>query len=122
MANITLARRDAYLAHVKAGIKQDTLSALKQALIHLDKLFLDQILKKAEEDIAQYENKCRSAQPSSTIERNVFTFTKDLTRAPEIRGPANWPGKLLVLKPKEEGQSLTVLSTSSQESVLTINV
>ena len=45
VANMTLARRDAYLAHIKAGIKQDTLSALRQAPIHLDKLFPDQILK-----------------------------------------------------------------------------
>ena len=45
VANMTLTRRDAYLAHVKAGIKQDTLSALRQAPIHLDKLFPDHILK-----------------------------------------------------------------------------
>ena len=56
VANMTLARRDAYLAHAKAGIKHDTLSALRQAPIHLDKLFPDQILKKAAEDIAQHEN------------------------------------------------------------------
>ena len=58
--NVTLARRDTYLAHVKAGIKHDTLSALRQATIYLDKLFPDQILKKAEEDIAQHENKSGS--------------------------------------------------------------
>ena len=46
VANMTLARRDDYLAHVKAGIKQDTLSALRQAPIHLDKLFPDQTLKR----------------------------------------------------------------------------
>ena len=42
VANMTLARRDAYLVHVKAGIKHDTLSTLRQATIHLDKLFPDQ--------------------------------------------------------------------------------
>ena len=72
VANMTLARRDAYLAHVKAGIKHDTLSALRQAPIHLDKLFPDQILKKAEEDIAQQENKSRSTQPSSSYRKERF--------------------------------------------------
>ena len=33
IANMTLARRDRYLAHVKAGIKQDTLFALRQTLV-----------------------------------------------------------------------------------------
>ena len=47
VANLTLASRDAYLAHIKVGIKQDTLSALRQAPIHLDKLFPDQMLKRA---------------------------------------------------------------------------
>ena len=61
VANMTLARRDAYLAHVKVRIKQDTLSALRQAPIRLDKLFPDQILKRAKEDIAQHENKGRLA-------------------------------------------------------------
>ena len=70
VANMTLARRDAYLAHVKAGIKQDTLSALRQAPIHLDKLFPDQTLKRAEEDIAQFENKGRPAQTSSNYRKD----------------------------------------------------
>ena len=72
VTNMTLARCDAYLAHVKAGIKQDTLSALRQAPIHLDKLFPDQILKRAEECIAEHENKGRSTQPSSTYRKERF--------------------------------------------------
>ena len=69
VANMTLARRDAYLAHVKAGIKQDTLSALRKTPIHLDKLFPDQ---RAEEDIVQHEYKGRSAQPSSNYRKEHF--------------------------------------------------
>ena len=68
VANMTLARRDACLAHVKAGIKQDTLSAP----IHLDKLFPDQTLKRAEEDIAQFENKVHPAQNSSNYRKDWF--------------------------------------------------
>ena len=70
VANMTLARRDAYLAHVKAGIKQDTLAALRQAPLHLTTLFPDRLLKRTEEDISQFENKGRSTHPS-------FTFKKD---------------------------------------------
>ena len=51
VANLTLATRDMYLSHTKAGIKQDTLSVLRQAPIHLDKLFPAQVMKKAEVDI-----------------------------------------------------------------------
>ena len=51
MANLTLSRRDSYLAHVKSGLKQDTLAALRQAPLDLPTLFLDTFLKRAEEDI-----------------------------------------------------------------------
>ena len=71
VANMTLARKDAYLAHVKARIKQDTLSALRQAPIHLDKLFPDLILKKAD-DIGQHKNKGRSPQPLSSYRKLHF--------------------------------------------------
>ena len=65
VANMTLARRDAYLANFKTGIKQDTLSAFRQAPLHLLTLFPDQLFKKAEEDIAHHENKGRSTDSSS---------------------------------------------------------
>ena len=48
VANMTLSRRDKYLAHVKAGIKQETLSTLRQAPLHLQILFPDHLLKKAD--------------------------------------------------------------------------
>ena len=72
VANMTLARRDTYLAHIKAGIKQDALSALRQPPIYLDKLIPDQTLKWAEEDIAQFENKGRPAQTSSNYRKDQF--------------------------------------------------
>ena len=56
MANITLARRDYHLDHLRCGIKQDTLAALRTAPLHLATLFPDSVLKKAEDDIV-YENK-----------------------------------------------------------------
>ena len=65
MFNFTLARRDSYLAHVKAGIKQDTLASLRQAPMQLDTLFPDLVLKKAEEDISKFEDRGRSHTSSS---------------------------------------------------------
>ena len=97
MANMTLARRDAYLAHVKAGIKQNTLSTLRQATIHLDKLFPDQILKRAEEDIAQHENKGRTAQPSSNYRKECFHPYQRSDKGARDQRSANRPGKTLVL-------------------------
>ena len=45
MGNLTLARRDAYLNHLKTGIKPDTLSALRTAPLHIPTLFPDSVIK-----------------------------------------------------------------------------
>ena len=47
VANFTLARRDSYLEYLHAGVKQDTLTALHTAPVHLQSLFPDQLLIKA---------------------------------------------------------------------------
>ena len=60
MANATLLRRDSYLSYLKAGVKADTLNALRTAPLHQDTLFPDSIVKRAEEDIASF-NKGRSS-------------------------------------------------------------
>ena len=55
MANTTLLRRDSYLSYLKAGVKADTLNALRSAPLELDTLFPDSVIKQAEEDIANFE-------------------------------------------------------------------
>ena len=55
MANVTLLRRDSYLAYLKAGIKADTLAALRTAPLHLPTLFPDSVIKQAEEDISNFD-------------------------------------------------------------------
>ena len=55
MANVALLRRDSYLAYLKAGIKADTLAALRTAPLHISTLFPDTVLKQAEEDISNYD-------------------------------------------------------------------
>ena len=57
IANTTLARRDAYLSHLKMGIKPDTLAALRTGPLHIPTLFPDAALKHAEQDIANFESK-----------------------------------------------------------------
>ena len=55
MVNTILLRRDSYLVYLKAGVKADTLHALCTAPLHLDTLFLDNVVKKAEEDITNFD-------------------------------------------------------------------
>ena len=55
MANTTLLRHDSYLAYLKAGVKADTLNALRTAPLHLDTLFPDSVVKRAEEDITSFD-------------------------------------------------------------------
>ena len=57
VGNSTLARRDAYLSHLKYGIKSDTLAALRTAPLQMTTLFPDEVLKQAEQDIATFESK-----------------------------------------------------------------
>ena len=55
MANATLLRRDLCLSYLKAGVKADTLNALRTAPLHQDTLFPDSTVKRAEEDIAAFD-------------------------------------------------------------------
>ena len=48
IGNLTLARRDAYLTHVKSGIKPDTVAALRTAPLHIPTLFPDSVIKRAQ--------------------------------------------------------------------------
>ena len=63
IANLSLARRDSYLEYLHAGVKQDTLTTLHTAPVHLQSLFLDQLLRKAEEEVARSEERHSPSQP-----------------------------------------------------------
>ena len=60
MANLTLVRRDAYLENIKAGVKPDTFSALRNCPLNGYGLFPDAIIRKAEDEITQFENSKRT--------------------------------------------------------------
>ena len=63
MANFTLARRDSYLDYLHARVKQDTVNALRTSPVHLNALFPDQVIGKAEGEISKSEEK-RSSDTS----------------------------------------------------------
>ena len=64
MGNLTLACRDAYLKHLKSGIKPDTVAALRTAPLHIPTLFLDSVINRAEEEIDHFENKGQASSHS----------------------------------------------------------
>ena len=63
MANLTLLRRDSYLENIKTGVKHDTLLALRNCPLNGHGLFLDAVIRKAEDGIAQYESTRHTSQP-----------------------------------------------------------
>ena len=65
MGNLTLARQDSYLTHIKTRVKADTLAGLRTAPIHIATLFPDHLIKKAEEEIVHFESKGQSSSKKS---------------------------------------------------------
>ena len=65
MANLTLVRQDSYLEHIKQGVKPDTFSVPRNCPLNGHALFPDAIIRKAEDEIAQFESTRRTSQPGS---------------------------------------------------------
>ena len=63
MANLTLVRRDSYREHLKQGVKPDTFSALRNSPLNGYALFPDAVIRKAEDDIPQFESARGTSQP-----------------------------------------------------------
>ena len=70
VANTTLARRDFYLSHLKSGMKLDTLASMRTAPLQMATLFPDDVLKQAEQDIANSRILARKVPSTHT---NVLT-------------------------------------------------
>ena len=75
VANLTLACRDSYLEFIKTGIKQDTLTSLRTAPLHLSALFPDHIIAKAEEEIRHFEDK-RTSGPSQRKPQRFHPYSQ----------------------------------------------
>ena len=63
MANLILFRRDSFLKHLKQGVKPDTFSALSNCSLNGYALFPDAVIRKMEDEIAQYETAKHTPQP-----------------------------------------------------------
>ena len=70
MANITLIRRDDYLATVRYGVKEETLLALRTSPVHTDRLFDEELIKRAEVELTAQDaaraNRGRNRPQSAT--------------------------------------------------------
>ena len=66
MANFTLACRDSYLEFLHAGLKQDTLNALRMSSVHLNSLSPARLITKAEEEICRSEERRSSGQSQTS--------------------------------------------------------
>ena len=114
MGNLTLARRDAYLTHVKSGIKPDTIAALRTAPLHIPTLFPDAVIKRAEEEITNLRPKVTQTVPAAKagitlmigltgnltdvrIRRGISRHGKTLGKA----GTENLEERLLVTPPDQ---------------------
>ena len=103
MANATLLRRDSYLAYLKAGIKADTLNALRTAPLHLDTLFPDSVVKRAEEDIASFD-KGRSGS-SSYKSRRFHPYERHEPKSEKQQDRAAWKNLSRTQRRKQRKQS-----------------
>ena len=73
-ANFTMARRDSYLEYLHAGVKQDTLNALRMSPVHLNSLFPDHLITKAEQEICRSEE-TRSVGQSHRCQGRFHPYT-----------------------------------------------
>ena len=77
LVNVTLVRQDSYLAHVKSGLIQDKLAALRQAPLDLPTLFTDSVLRKVEEDISKFEDRGQShAQSAGLLDSHIHPYRR----------------------------------------------
>ena len=76
VANFTIACRDSYLEYLHAGVKQDTLTALRTAPIHLQSLIPDQLLIKVEKEVCRSEERHSSSQ-SHRKPGHFYTFASN---------------------------------------------
>ena len=91
MANLTLLPRDAYLENLKPGVKHDTLSALRNCPLIGYSLFPDAVIRKAEDEITQYENSKRTSQPGPGQWGFTGGYKKQQQQQSRFQPyPANW--------------------------------
>ena len=113
MANLTLARRDSYMDHLKSGIKRDTLAALRSAPLHVTSLFTEAAINKVGEEISQHEN--RHFARGSAVGINLTPNQPGLIKTP-AGGQTNRLGRTsaLVVRAREAGVSQSTRPAKAQ--------
>ena len=119
MGNMTLACRDAYLNHIKGGVKPDTIAALRTAPLHIPTLFPENIIKRAEEEIVHFEAK---GQPSLRGKGQYHPYEPTEKRLDKRSGSKSdrpvWKniGKGSYKKPKGKSSSYSSRPAKGQQS------
>ena len=90
MANFTLACRDSYLDYLHAGVKQDTVNALRTSPVHLNALFPDHLIAKAEEEISKSEER-RSSGTSHRHQGRLHPYAATDTSSSHHTNKKNVP-------------------------------
>ena len=98
MANFTLARRDSYVDYLNVGIKQVTLTFLRNSPLHMSSLFADHIIAKAEEQIHQHIDRLSSG-PSHKKRSRYHPYNQPDKQAPEI-----WSTSMKTVEPRKTEQ------------------
>ena len=76
MGNLALVRRDSHLSHLKNVVKPDTFAALRAGPLHIATLFSESVVKKAEEEIALYDNKSHPTATTSRIKNCYHPYER----------------------------------------------
>ena len=76
MGKLALARRDSYLSHLKNRVKPDTFAALRTGPLHIATLFSESVVKKAEEEIALYDNKSHPTATTSHVKHRYHQYER----------------------------------------------
>ena len=112
IANFTLARRDSYLDYLHAGVKQDTVNALRTSPVHLNALFPDQLIDKAEEKISKSEERCLSGTSHQHQGRfHPYAASDKSTGHHDKKNVPAWKQ----IKDKQQARSCGKASTFSQK-------
>ena len=114
MANFTLARWDTYLEYLHAGVKQDTLTTLRTAPVHLNSFFPDQLITKAEEEICRSEERRSSGQSHRRQGRFHPCAPSDRSANPPDRKSGN-PARKQISDGQQAKKSRVKPSTFSQK-------
>ena len=114
MANFTLARRDRYLEYLHAGVKHDSLNALRTSPVHCNLLFPDQLITKAEEEICRSEERHSVGQSHRCQGRfHPYSSTDKSTNLPDRK--SNVPAWKQIRDKQQSRKGRGKASTFSQK-------